>query len=105
MKTHRLAPYPGTNNDGGTPGARAKMMIDRATRVFPATISSTTIFNMPVASSLINILQQDVLEENNVAECQKVRPYNLFLGGIIQHISSTYPLYNYLAISYDLCML
>ena len=45
-------------------------------RVFPITINSTTIFNMPVLTSLINMLQQESLSEDAVAECQKVI-YNL----------------------------
>ena len=45
-------------------------------RVFPITINSTTIFNMPVVASLVTLLQQDSLDENNVSECQKVI-YNL----------------------------
>ena len=32
MKTHRLAPWPGAGTEGVAPGARAKMMLDRATR-------------------------------------------------------------------------
>ena len=44
--------------------------------MFPITINSTTIFNMPVASSLIALLQQESLSDDAVAECQKVI-YNL----------------------------
>ena len=42
-------------------------------RVFPVTISSTTIFNMgPVVGPLTSLLQQETLPEDGVAECQKV---------------------------------
>ena len=51
-------------------------MLDRATRVFPLTISSTTIFNMPGVAPLINLLQQEVLSDEGVSDCQKVI-YNL----------------------------
>jgi len=73
MKTHRLAPWPSSStSDGVSPNTKAKMMLDLATKVFPVTISSTTIFNMPVVASLISLLQQETLDENSVAECQKV---------------------------------
>ena len=73
MKTHRLAPWPQRDQVAGdTPGVRARQLLDRATRVFPATISSTTIFNMPVCLPLLTLLQQEMLTEEGVAECQKV---------------------------------
>jgi len=73
MRTHRLAPWPG-HSMGETiiPTTRAKHMLDRATKVFPITISSTTIFNMPVVAPMISLLQGDTLTEEGVAECQKI---------------------------------
>ena len=76
IKTHRLAPWSGQETPGLPPGTRAKHMLDRATRVFPLTINSTTIFNMPVVAPLISLLQQDVLSDEGVSDCQKVI-YNL----------------------------
>lgn len=77
IKTHRLAPWgAGQETPGLSPGTRAKHMLDRATRVFPLTINSTTIFNMPVVAPLISLLQQDVLSDEGVSDCQKVI-YNL----------------------------
>ena len=77
IKTHRLAPWgPVQDKPSLAPGTRARHMLDRATRVFPITINSTTIFNMPVVAPLINLLQQEVLTDEGVSECQKVI-YNL----------------------------
>jgi len=78
MKTHRLAPWPGSGaGESLGPGSRARMMLDRATRVFPVTINSTTIFNMgPVVGPMLSLLQQETLPDDGVAECQKVI-YNL----------------------------
>ena len=47
-------------------------MLDMVTKVFPITISSTTIFNMPVVVPMISLLQGDTLTEEGVAECQKI---------------------------------
>jgi len=69
MKGNRLAPWPG---EEGQPGEAAKARMDRATKVFPLTISSTTIFNMPSLSSLVTLLQGDALSEEQVAECRKM---------------------------------
>ena len=77
IKVHRLAPWgPPQDKPSLPPGSRAKHMLDRATRVFPLTISSTTIFNMPGVAPLINLLQQEVLSDEGVSDCQKVI-YNL----------------------------
>ena len=79
IKNHRLAPWgPAHPQDKPSlpPGTRAKHMLDRATRVFPLTINSTTIFNMPVVAPLINLLQQEILTDEGVSDCQKVI-YNL----------------------------
>ena len=74
MRTHRLAPWPGPSAGGETikPTARAKQMLDRATMVFPFTLSNTTIFQMPVVAPMISLLQGDALTEDGVAECQKI---------------------------------
>ena len=74
MRTHRLAPWPGPGTQGETvnPTTKAKQMLDMVTKVFPITISSTTIFNMPVVVPMISLLQGDTLTEEGVAECQKI---------------------------------
>ena len=55
---------------------KVKCLKEIFVRVFPITINSTTIFNMPVLTSLISLLQQETLSEEAVADCQKVI-YNL----------------------------
>lgn len=73
MRTHRLAPWPGPGaGETSKPTARAKQMLDRATKVFPTTLSSTTIFQMPVVAPMISLLQGDTLTDEGVAECQKI---------------------------------
>lgn len=74
MKTNRLAPWPTAVSDltDGRPGELAKTRMDRATRVFPTTISSTTVFNMPTLAPLITTLQGEVITEEQVADCRKI---------------------------------
>ena len=40
------------SREEAAPAARARQLLDRATRVFPVTISATTIFNMPQVAIL-----------------------------------------------------
>jgi len=77
MRTHRLAPWPGpAQGETIKPTERAKQLLDRATKVFPSTLSSTTIFQMPVVAPMLSLLQGDSLTDEGVAECQKII-YNL----------------------------
>ena len=69
MRSARLAPWPGSE---GAPGARARTRLERATRTFPATISSTTVWNMPSVAPLLTILLGDSITEEQLAECRKV---------------------------------
>ena len=44
---------PGSREEAApAPATRARQLLDRATRVFPVTISATTIFNMPQVAIL-----------------------------------------------------
>merc|ERR1712142_1292946 len=73
MRTHRMAPWPGPSaGETIKPISRAKEMLDRATMVFPFTLSNTTIFQMPVVAPMISLLQGDSLTDEGVAECQKI---------------------------------
>jgi len=69
MRNNRLAPWLGTDNN---PAARARTKMERATRTFPFTISSTTVFNMPSVAPLLNILLQDTITEEQLAEARKI---------------------------------
>ena len=69
MRCNRLAPWPTSE---GNPGARARLKMERATRSFPYTISSTTVHNMPSVAPLLNILQGDTINEEQLAECRKI---------------------------------
>jgi len=69
MRNNRLAPWPGTE---GNPAGRARTKMERATRTFPCTISSTTVFNMANVAPLINILLGDTITEEQLAECRKI---------------------------------
>merc|ERR1711962_1700727 len=69
MRCNRLAPWPTSE---GNPGARARLKMERATRSFPYTISSTTVHNMPSVAPLLSILQGDTISEEQLAECRKI---------------------------------
>jgi len=70
MKSNMLAPWPG-EGDGG-PGERAVAKVDRFTRFFPYTISSTIIFNMATIEPLQAALTQESMTEEDVTDCRKV---------------------------------
>ena len=69
MRCNRLAPWPTSE---GNPGTRARLKMERATRSFPYTISSTTVHNMPSVAPLLTILQGDTITEEQLAECRKI---------------------------------
>ena len=69
MRSNRLAPWPTSE---GNPEARARLKMERATRSFPYTISSTTVHNMPSVAPLLTILQGDTITEEQLAECRKI---------------------------------
>jgi len=69
MRANRLAPWPTTE---ASPGGRSRVRMDRMTRTFPYTISSTTVCNMPTVAPLLAILQGETISEEQLAECRKI---------------------------------
>lgn len=71
IKCNQLAPWMGNSDDSG-PIQRSEARLSRFTKVLPATISSTTLFNMQIFEILHSIVLKESLTEEDLAECRKV---------------------------------
>ena len=66
MRSNMLGPWPGEPGQGAEqPVAKAGEKVDRFTRFFPFTISSTIIFNMAAIDPLLAALTQVRLMANS----------------------------------------
>jgi len=73
MRSNMLGPWPGDPGQGAEqPVAKAGEKVDRFTRFFPFTISSTIIFNMAAIDPLLAALTQESMTDDDVTSCRKV---------------------------------
>jgi len=71
IKCNQLAPFFGDPTDK-SPLNKAQSRLTRFTRYLPSTISSTTLFNLPVFEPLHAAMLKESLTEEDLTECRKV---------------------------------
>eukprot|EP00088_Acartia_fossae_P037285 TRINITY_DN3844_c0_g1_i3.p1 TRINITY_DN3844_c0_g1~~TRINITY_DN3844_c0_g1_i3.p1 ORF type:complete len:686 (+),score=153.62 TRINITY_DN3844_c0_g1_i3:627-2684(+) len=71
IKCNLLAPFFGDPTDK-TPLDKAQSRLTRFTRFLPSTISSTTLFNLPVFEPLHAAMLKENLTDEDLTECRKV---------------------------------